>query len=195
MTVKSPHGSLHLPVHLGSLLVADVILLRGRGKDPGRDHTGPQHQGCSGRGQEKKQPEPAGHDGEGLREGSQDDHVLEVLRQSSLHVEVNTRGAGIAGLTHGPHELEAGNVEKGRDDEHHDVEGEVGVPKHGVGGKVEGIHPHNHVPVEHQSALILLHDLPGPPGPLLAFLLIKCFHLQISQEVNQTSNALYHLVL
>lgn len=74
--LKSPHGSLHLPVHLHLLLVADIIIFWRGLENPGSNHVGPQHQESSARSQQQQQPEPARHDGEGLRQGSQDYQVL-----------------------------------------------------------------------------------------------------------------------
>ena len=82
-----------------------------------------------------------------------------MLGQAALHVEIHAGTVVSTGLPHGPHELEAADVEEGADDEHADVEGEVTVAHHGVGGKVESVHPEDHVPVEGQGLHILLQDL------------------------------------
>ena len=83
-----------------------------------------------------------------------------MLGKSTLHVEVHAGTVVSARLPHGSHKLEAADIEEGADDEHADVEGEVTVAHHGVGGEVESVHPEDHVPVEGQCLNVLLQDLP-----------------------------------
>merc|ERR1719510_1888096 len=100
-----------------------------------------------------------------------------MLCQSTLHVEVHARTVVSTGLSHGPHELEAADVEEGADDEHADVEGEVAVAHHGVGGEVESVDSEDHVPVESQRLNVLLQDLARAPSAFLPLLLSKGLHL------------------
>ena len=103
-----------------------------------------------------------------------------MFRHSSLHVKVQSWGCIITWLAHGSHHLEAGDVQDGTDEEHDNIKGEVLVSHHGVGGKVEGVDTHDHVPVEHQGFSILLQDLPCSSGSFFPFLFSKSFHLMFS---------------
>ena len=103
-----------------------------------------------------------------------------MFGQSSFHIEIHPWASCSTlthrGLPHGPHELEAADVDEGAHNEHGDVKCEVVPAKQGHDGEVETVGPKDHVPVEGQGLSVLPQDLARTSGTLLSFLFSKCFH-------------------